>query len=156
MDTSYANNVISKKLEQIVANPQVYNEVLQKMSALAKTAITKEEKAIIKLIGTADTPGVLSNVKDLMSTAGASNFGQRVYDSVTAFYRSCIMDIQNKFRNTVDSFVRPIKALDTFKNIEQTVEDILGRTALEYSNKVSKLRVFFFLRGDIYPYKNLD
>ena len=45
------------------------------MSKLAKEAISKEEKAVLQLIGTADSPGTLSKIKDLMQASGSANIG---------------------------------------------------------------------------------
>ena len=136
LDSSSASRVISQKYEQIAADPKQYEEVIKKMTKYAQKAIEKEAKAAEKLIGTAETSATLSNLKDLMSAVGGSNFGDNIGNPVSEFYRTTIFDVQNKLRNTIDSLVRPIKGLDTFRNIDKIVKDILGYTAQEYSDRV--------------------
>ena len=134
LDTSFSKQVLAKKFEEIAANPHEYEKVLQQMSALAKEAIEKEEKAILRLTGTVDTPGVLSKIKDLMQSVGGAVFKDS--DGVATMYKVRIFDAQNKYRNTVDSFVRPIKILDTFKNLDGYVRNILGGSEEAFNNLV--------------------
>ena len=136
LDSNYANKVVIKKFEQIVQNPDLYKQVIQKMSVLAQDAITKEEKAVLKLIGTAYEPGILSNVKDLMTAVGGSNFGHNMSHPISEFYRTSIFDVQNKLRNTIDSLIRPIKGLESFKYLDEAIIKILGRNEQEYSDLV--------------------
>ena len=134
LDTSFSKQVLAKKFEEIAANPHEYEKVLQQMSALAKEAIEKEEKAILRLTGTVDTPGVLSKIKDLMQSVGGAVFKDS--DGAATMYKVRIFDAQNKYRNTVDSFVRPIKILDTFKNLDGYVRNILGGSEEAFNNLV--------------------
>ena len=144
ISSSEASKVLSAKLDSIVANPNEYKSVLEKMSKLAQSAITKEEKAVIQLIGTADEAGTLSEIKDLMEASANENLGKFVNkvkksslgESLRVYYQTAIFDIQKKMRNTIDSFVRPIKALDTFHDIEQKVVDILGKDEEAFIAKV--------------------
>ena len=50
-------------------------------------------------------------------------------DAIGVHYYGKIASAQRKLRNTTDSLVRPIKALDIFKNIDKYVEYILGTEA---------------------------
>lgn len=136
LDIRSSKKLIIKKLEEVASDPKKYEQVLKTMSKYAQTAISKEEKALIKLVGTADTPGVLSKIKDLMSSVGGANFGHDMGQMTSTFYRTNIIDVQNKFRNTADSFIRPIKALDTFKYIDEYVKNILGHNPQQYSDLV--------------------
>ena len=143
-DSSVSSKALAKKLEEVVADPEKYKKVLSTMSKYAKEAISKEEKAVIQLIGTVETPGTLSKVKDLMTAMGGANFGDTMSGPLTNHYRAEIFDLQNKMRNTVDSFVRPIKALDTFKNIDAEIVKILGGNANEYNAKLSNIEYYMF------------
>ncbi len=134
LDTSFSKQVLSRKFEEIAADPQKYEKVLSQMSVLAQEAIEKEEKAILRLTGTADKPGVLSKIKDLMQSVGGKVFKDS--DGISDMYRVRIFDAQNKFRNTVDSFVRPMKILDTFKNLDQYVKNILGGSEEAFNSLV--------------------
>ena len=144
INPSEASAILSTKLDKIVANPTEYQTVLEKMSKLAKEAISKEEKAVLQLIGTADTPGTLSKVKDLMQASGNANIGPAMEDSIRMTYKSLIYDVQKKIRNTIDSFVRPIKALDTFKNIEKSVLNILGENVDAFNHNKTKPEYHMF------------
>lgn len=136
INPSEASKILSAKLDKIVADKKAFETVLKKMTKLASTAITKEEKAVIQLIGTADDPGTLSKVKDLMTEVARANIGNTLTDSITMIYKSSIFDVQKKLRNTTDSFIRPIKALDTFKNLEANILKILGETEEIFKQRV--------------------
>lgn len=144
VDSSKASKVLSQKLEQIVQDPVKYEKVLKTMSSLAKEAISKEEKAVIQLIGTVDNPGVLSKVKDLMTSVGSANFGETMREPLNRHYQNAIFDIQNKLRNTIDSFVRPITALDSFKNIDKEVLKILGDSKDVFASKIKHIDYCMF------------
>lgn len=47
-------------------------------------------------------------------------------ETITASYMQKIRNVQRKMRNTVDSFVRPIKALDLFHRIDDAVSWVVG------------------------------
>ena len=126
VDSTKATRVIAERFEKIAADSEKYKKVLQTMSEYAKGAISKEEKAVIQLIGTIENPGLLFKVKDLMESSAHANFGGYFKDTITTYYLRKISAVQRKFRNTVDSFVRPIKALDVFKNIDNLAERIVG------------------------------
>jgi len=59
-------------------------------------------------------------------------------------YKALVFDVQKKLRNTIDSFVRPIKALDTFKNIEKSVVDILGDSVDAFNQNKTKPEFHMF------------
>lgn len=126
-DATTASKVVSKKFSEIVKDPERYKKAVEAMSKYAKTAVTKEEKAVIQLIGTSDKKGTLLKVKELMEAVATDNFGCDVKDVLSRHYRLRIAEIQRKYRNTIDSYVRPIKALDLFKEIRNEVKDILTK-----------------------------
>ena len=128
VDSAKATRVIAEKFENIAKNPEKYKQVLQAMSEYAKGAISKEEKAVIQLIGTIENPGLLFKVKDLMESSARANFGGYFQDTITTYYLRKISAVQRKLRNTIDSFVRPIKALDVFKNLGNLADKIVGDT----------------------------
>lgn len=136
LDSTSASKVLMKKFEQIAADPKEYEKVIKKMTLLAQDAITKEEKAIIKIIGTNETPGVLSKLKDLMETVGGANFGDRMSQPVESLYRTALQEVQNKLRNTTDSLVRPMKALDSFRYLDVELKKYLGQNADEFKKYV--------------------
>ena len=122
-DANTASKVIAKKLEEVAKNPEQYKKAITEMSKLAKDAATKEEKAVIKLIGSIEENGILSKIKELMKTTAETNFGHEMKNSLERYYDGKFRGVQRKFRNTFDSFVRPIKALDFFKHIDEAVVD---------------------------------
>lgn len=136
LDPSVASKKLAKRMEQIVANDTEYNNVLKKMATEAQKAIAKEERAVLELIGTPDKGGLLSNFKDLMTYCAEKEFDQTTFNKLSRYYQSRIFDVQSKLRNTIDSFVRPIKALDTFRHIEASVIEILGKNVEEYEKKL--------------------
>lgn len=62
-DSAAASAVIAKRLEQVVAEPQKYEKVLEELTKLASSAVTKEEKAVLEMLGTTNKPGTLFKVK---------------------------------------------------------------------------------------------
>lgn len=144
IDSSRASKVVSQKLEQIVKDPAKYEKVLKTMTKFSKEAISKEEKAIIQLIGTVDTPGTLSKIKDLMTAIGGANFGETMRAPLNTYYQTTIFDLQNKLRNTIDSLVRPIKALDSFKVLDEEVLKIIGRNEGEFKNNIQNIDYYMF------------
>lgn len=125
-DATTASKIVTKRMEEIVKNPEQYKKVIETMSELAKKAIAKDERALIKLIGTVEKPGLLFKVKELMETVAEKNFGIFMKDAVEVHYYGNVAAAQRKLRNTTDSLVRPIKALDLFKHIDSVVEYIIG------------------------------
>ena len=125
-DSSFASKIITKRFEAIASKPEEYQKVIKTMSEFAKKAVSKEEKAVIRLIGTIDNPGVLIKVKELMESVAQANFGHNMQETITASYMQKIRNVQRKMRNTVDSFVRPIKALDLFHRIDDAVSWVVG------------------------------
>ena len=128
-DATSASKVLSKKFSEIVQDSEKYKKVIKEMADYAKTAISKEEKAVIQLIGTPDSKGVLVKIKELMEEVAQSNFGYETKNELTSHYNLRINEIQRKLKNTIDSYVRPIKALDVFKEIKNDVKHILDYTS---------------------------
>ena len=114
------------------------------MSKYAKTAISKEEKAIIQLLGTSDKKGTLMKVKELMESVAQNSLGYNVKDALAMHYKLRMAELHRKYRNTVDSYVRPIKALDLFKNLDKAVNEIIekdsyGKASAEAVNNIYAL-----------------
>lgn len=128
--------IISRKLDSIAVDPVKFEEVIKTMSKLASEAVTKEEKAVIALIGTKDTPGVLTKIKKLMESVASSNFDKSVDYPLSTYYQNKIKSVKYKLRNTTDSFLRPIKALDIHRVITKKVRDLFGHTEAEYNAKI--------------------
>ncbi len=126
VDSDRASKLIAERLEKIAANESLYQKVLQTMSKYAQKAVSKEEKAVIQLVGTIDNPGALFKLRELMTSCAQANFGWGMAKSVSDFYNISIHNVQRKFRNTMDSFIRPIKALDVFKHLDELVERMIG------------------------------
>lgn len=135
-DTSKASQVLMNKFTQIAQNPDKFKAVLKEMSKYAQEAISKEEKAVIQLIGQADKQGALHKIKYLMEDTARANFGENVKNILTVHYDARIKEIQRKYRNTVDSYVKPIKVLDLYKNIKHTVKSILCDNEEAYKNMI--------------------
>ncbi len=129
-DATSASKVLSKKFSEIVQDSEKYQKVIKEMAEYAKTAISKEEKAVIQLIGTPDTKGILIKIKELMESVADRNFGYETKNELASHYRLRINEIQRKLKNTIDSYVRPIKALDLFKEIKNDVKHILDYNSL--------------------------
>ena len=125
-DATTASKIVTKRMEEVVKSPEQYKKVIETMTELAQKAISKDERALIKLIGTVEKPGLLFKVKELMETVAEKNFGSYMKDTIEAHYYGNIAGAQRKLRNTTDSLVRPIKALDLFKKIDSVVEYIIG------------------------------
>ncbi len=147
-DATTASKVLSKKFTQIAQDPEKYKKVIEEMAKYAKTAISKEEKAVIQLIGTPDTKGILVKIKEFMESVADSNFGYETKKELTSHYRLRINEIQRKLKNTIDSYVRPIKALDLFKELKNDVKHILdfGSDGKERTN----------FNRDLYPFANMS
>lgn len=148
LNPAEASKILAKRMEQIVANPTDYNNVLKKMASFAQKAIEKEEKAVLELTGTPEKTGLLSNLKDLMTYSAEKEFGNDAFDKLSTYYQTRVFEVQKKLRNTIDSFVRPIKALDTFKNIESSIIKILGKNADEYKDKLTQKDYYMFTNMD--------
>lgn len=146
-DSSTASSILTKKLEVLVQDTEQYKKVLETMSKLAKTSISKDEKAVLQLIGTIEKPGILFKIKELMQSAAGANFGAAMEDSLHAHYLNRIAAVQRKLRNTTDSFIRPIKALDTFKHIDSITEYVLGN-AEQFEQRKNV--------ADYYMFKNMS
>ncbi len=129
-DATAASKVLSKKFSEIVKDTEKFKTVISEMSKYAKTAISKEEKAIIKLLGVSETKGTLVKVKELMESLALSNFDHSVNRALSIHYKLRMAEVHRKYRNTIDSYVRPIKALDLFKNIDDAVKDILEKDSM--------------------------
>ena len=142
-DASTASNILSKKLEVLVQNTEQYGKVLETMSELAKTAITKDEKAVVQLIGTVENPGILFKAKELMKSVAKANFGGNMEYALQVQYLNRIAAVQRKLRNSTDSFIRPIKALDAFKHIESITEYVLGN-AEQFEQRKNDINYYMF------------
>ena len=154
-DSSVASEVITKRLEQLVQDPEKYKKAVEEMTKYAKTAISKEEKAMVELIGTLDTPGTLSKIKDLMTAVandGRNSFGGKMSQSVNRYYVGKISEVQRKIRNTNDSFIRPVKVLDLFKNIKASVSRIIAPSKSDYERIIAEDKASH--RNAFYPFHN--
>lgn len=125
-DNEYAGNFLKKKIEELVADPKKYQKIVKKMAEIAKRAMTKEEEHVHKLIGTIAKPGLLFKTKDLMQNLAQFNLGNASRAETEVLYYGQIADIQRKLRNTIDSYSRPIIAMDVFRNIDSVVEYMIG------------------------------
>lgn len=132
-----ASKVISKKLEQIAANPEKYQKVVASLTEYAKTAISKEEKAVIELIGTANKRGTLGKISELMISVAENQKNNSMSEVIRKHYRARNADIQRKFRNTIDSFVKPIKALELYKDMPRIVKKLVAPTQVIYDEMIA-------------------
>lgn len=126
VDSKKAGKIVAQKFKAIADDQTTYEKVIEKMSRYAQNAVSKEEKAVIQLVGTIEKPGVLFKVKDLMTLSAGANFGGYFQDSIATYYMNKIAAQKRKLRNTIDSFVRPIKALDVFKHIDELAKTVIG------------------------------
>ena len=143
-DATAASKVLSKRFSEIVKDKEAYKKVIADMSKYAKTAISKEEKAIIQLLGTSDKKGTLMKVKELMESVAQNSLGYNVKDALAMHYKLRMAELHRKYRNTIDSYVRPIKALDLFKNLDKAVNEIIekdsyGKASAEAVNNIYAL-----------------
>ena len=132
-DATTASKVLSKRLTELVQDPEKYKTALKEMAKYAETAITKEEKAVIQLIGTPNKKGTLLKVKDLMEAVAVDNFGPDVKNVLSRHFNLRIAEVRRKVINTQDSYIRPVKVLDLFKDIKNDVKDILGADEAAYN-----------------------
>lgn len=137
-DSTFASKAVTKKIEEIAQDPQRLDKVVKAMSELAKEAITKEEKAVIALIGTSNTPGLLTKYKKLMEEVAAHNFDANFNYPLSVYFKNKLKSVKYKFRNTSDSLIKPIKAIDIIKNTPKIVNRILGNTAADYAKIISE------------------
>lgn len=96
---------------------------LQNWPALA---ITKEEKAVLEMLGTTNKPGTLFKVKELMMKISQKELNSSMNAVLARHYNARIADVRRKYRNTIDSFAKPIKTLEVYKHIKNSVKDILA------------------------------
>ena len=142
-DSRHAGKIISRKYEEIAANSERYGKVLNQMSKYAAEAVSKEEKAVIQLLGTADNPGLMAKIQELMTRSASRNFSQLMTDNIENQYTMNIRSVYQKLTNTIDSFTRPIKALDTFKDIENIADKILGSNVDQFRENLKNKPVYY-------------
>ncbi|MBS4760110.1 MAG: hypothetical protein KHX03_05380 [Clostridium sp.] len=142
-DSHNAAKLVTRKFEEIAADSNKYGKVLNQMSKYAAKASSKEEKAVIEMIGTYENPGLLYKVKQLMTRVSSHNFSHTMTDNIEKQYAMNIRSVYQKLVNTIDSFTRPIKALDTFKNIDEIVNKILGANVEEFKNNLNNRPVYY-------------
>lgn len=146
MSADKAAEVVSGRLTAISQDDKKFNEVIKKLSEYAKTAIGKEQKAVIKLLGTEQNPGTLVKLKNFMEQVAKVNIdtfpeaeANSHYSFASVVRRNFNMhtkDIQRKINNTIDSFTRPIKALDFFRNLRSNIASIIGADEKAYAQIV--------------------
>ncbi len=147
-DSRNAGKVVLKKFEEIAQNPEKFEKVLSKMTKLSAEAVSKEEKAVIQLIGTYEKPGVLSKVRTLMMRiAYQDNFHDKAKGALSMEYNAKIREVYQKLVNTTDSFARQIKAIDTIKNADARVEEILGHDINEFRQKLYNRAKFYMFKS---------
>lgn len=137
LDTNTAERVLIKRFDELVKNPEQYAKAIKKMSKLAENAITKEEKAFINLVGTMEKPGLIDKIQDLtMSMIDMEIKSVNLKTFWAKNYKVISNKLSQKFNNTVDSFIKPIKALDLFKYLQVQFEDVI----LEDGTKLTKIK----------------
>lgn len=140
--------IISRKFEEIATDPVQFEQVIKTMSKFASEAVTKEEKAVIALVGTKNAPGVLTKIKKVMESVAWNNFSKDINQPLSIYYQNKIKSVKYKLRNTTDSFVKPIKALDIYRVIPKKVMDLFGHTEAEYKAKILADQA----KWDYYPF----
>lgn len=138
-DSRTASDLLAKKFEQLVKNPQEYERIIKEMTKLSQTAISKEEKALLNIIGTSENPGVLTKIKNLVYkiTSQDTQTGNLLTE-IDKYYRRIGVGYEMKVKNTINSFGRPLKAMDTFSEIERTVIKILGSDVDDFLKRVER------------------
>ncbi len=136
-DSRSASELLAKKFESLVKNPQEYERIVKEMTKLAQNAISKEEKALVNIIGTSEKPGILTKIKNLIYriTAQGPNTGNLLAD-IDTYYRNTGLNYEMKVKNTINSFGRPLKAMDTYGEIDKIVIKILGPNVQEFLYRV--------------------
>ena len=132
-DATTASKVLSNRLTELVQDSEKYKAALKEMAKYAETAISKEEKAVIQLIGTPNKKGTLLKVKELMEAVAVDNFGYDVKNVLSRHFNLRIAEVRRKIINTQDSYIRPVKVLDLFKDIKNEVKGILGANEAAYN-----------------------
>jgi len=160
-DSAAASAVIAKRLEQVVAEPQKYEKVLEELTKLASSAVTKEEKAVLEMLGTTNKPGTLFKVKELMMKISQKELRisqEKEIGSMDAVlarhYNARIADVRRKYRNTIDSFAKPIKTLEVYKHIKNSVKDILAPNEDAYYKMIGE--DINSRKNQFYPFHNMS
>lgn len=123
LDNVKASKIITEKFSELVKNEEKLNTVITKMAELSNEAITKEQKAFIELVGTIEEPGIWRKTEILTNRLiDESGFTSDLKLNFERYYVTTIKSIRQKVANTIDSFCRPIQALDVFKKLDITVQ----------------------------------
>ena len=134
-DTSKASEIMMRKFETIAKDSEKFEKVVKEISKHAGSAITKEEKALLNIIGTFEKPGALIKLKDaIQKTAAEEGFSYEITNAVENHFKRSARELQSKVKNTTNSFGKLIKALDAFRSIDDFVVKELGANAQEYEN----------------------
>ncbi len=136
-DSRNASDLLAKKFESLIANPQEYEKIVKEMTKISKGAIFKEEAALMNIMGTSENPGILTKIKNLIYhvTSNGPNKGN-LLAGIDKHYRNTGVKYEMKVKNTINSFSRPIKAMDTFGEIDKTVVKILGSDVHEFLYRI--------------------
>lgn len=133
LNSSEAAKVVSTKLFELVNNPSKYDKVIKEMSKYAEGAISKEEKAMLNLIGTAEKPGVIQKIRTLMGKISTSaGFSDIINSALDRHSNGFAQSFQVKVRNTINSMGRPFMALDALSRVDEFVLKQLGSTEADF------------------------
>ena len=152
-DVSTASEIVMRKFDAIASNPAKFEKVVKEISKYAQTAVTKEEKALLKLVGTFEKPGPLIKLKDVIQkTAASEGFSGNINGAVEKHFSRVARELQSKVKNTTNSFGKLIKALDSFRSIDKFVIQELGANVQEFE------KLFDTQRGNdkFYTFKNFS
>lgn len=151
-DPHNAAKTVKAKIFELIKSPEKYDKAVTEMSKYAGEAISKEEKALLNLIGTSDKPGVLQKLKNYMnSLISAEGFTDRIKNAYGKHNNAFAERFQVKVRNTINSFGRPIKALDALSRVDEFVTQQLGATQAEFEKRLentAKLYMFQIYKDD--------
>lgn len=147
MDMRAAGKLLAQKMEMMVDDPQKLEKAVRSMSTFAQGALSKEQAAVLEILGTTDKPGVLPKLKQLLDkVAFTEGFGEKLYEGIDLDFKRVAVEDQTKFKNTVNSLGRPIKALDAYQQIDRFVLETLGMDAGDFTKKIEsqKAKLYTF------------
>lgn len=147
--TTKASEIMIEKFTSISKDSAKFEKVVKEIAKYADSAISKEEKALLNIIGTFENPGPLIKLKDtIQKAAKAEGFSNTITDTVEKHFSGTARELQSKVKNTTNSFGKLIKALDSFREIDEFVIRELGSNPEEFKKIIkTQLNKFYTFKG---------
>ena len=121
IDTVKASEIISKKFGELTQDEKKLNHAITMMSKYANSAVTKEQKAFIKLVGTTENPGLITYAEKLTEKLLENSSFYELKAGFERYFIGSKKSVKQKVINTIDSLGKPIQILDIFKTLNVEV-----------------------------------